>query len=37
MDLCSHLIDAAAKAIGIFWLNSLSVKRQKAKSLINAM
>lgn len=31
MDFCSHLIDAAAKAIGIFWLNSLSAERQKTK------
>lgn len=37
MDFCSHLIDAAAKAIGIFWLNSLSTERQKTKSLISAM
>ena len=37
MDLCSHLIDAAAKAIGIFWLNSLSAERQKTESLISAM
>ena len=32
MDFCSHLIDAAAKAIGIFWLNSLSAERQKTKT-----
>lgn len=31
MDFCRHLIDAAAKAIGIFWLNSLSAERQKTK------
>jgi hypothetical protein len=37
MDFCSHLIDAAAKAIGIFWLNSLSAERQKTESLISAM
>jgi hypothetical protein len=33
MDSCSHLIDTAAKAIGIFWLNSLSAERQKTKNL----
>ena len=29
MDFCSHLIDAAAKAIGIFWLNSLSAAENR--------
>ena len=37
MDFCRHLIDVAAKAIGIFWLIFLSAERQKTKTLINAM